>query len=180
MLRTIKIMILAVVVVVGAVLVYATTMPDTFRVQRAASIDAPPEAIFPLVNDLRRWDAWSPWEKKDPAMKRAYLGAESGKGAIYAWDGDRNVGRGQIEIVEAVPPSKITMRLDFERPFETHNVVEFAFAERGGKTDVTWVMHGPVPYFAKIMHLFFDMDRMVGGDFEAGLSDLKAIAERRP
>ena len=171
---------LAVVVVLGiaGVLVYASTKPDVFRVQRSASINAPAAKIFPMISDFRNWAAWSPYEKKDPAMKKTYSGAPSGRGAIYEWDGDKNVGRGRIEITEATPPSKIALNLDMLAPFETHNVVEFTLQPSGETTTVTWAMHGPVPFFAKVIHVFFDMDRMVGGDFEAGLSSLKAMAEK--
>jgi carbon monoxide dehydrogenase subunit G len=171
---------IAIVIVVGiaGVLAFAATKPDTFRVQRAASIKAPPEKIFPLLNDLRSFAAWSPYEKKDPAMQRTYSGAPSGKGAVYEWDGDRNVGKGRIVIADSSPPSKVTLRLDMMRPLEAHNLVEFTLEPKGESTDVTWAMKGQVPYIAKIVHLFFNVDRMVGRDFEAGLADLKAIAEK--
>jgi uncharacterized protein YndB with AHSA1/START domain len=168
----------ALVVLVAAVLVYAAAMPDVFRVQRAASIDAPPEKIFPLISDLRGWGAWSPYERKDPAMKRTHSGSASGKGAVYEWDGNGEVGKGRMEITDASPPSRVTINLDFVEPFEAHNVVEFTLEPKGRSTEVTWAMHGPTPYVAKIMHVFFDMDGMVGRDFEAGLAGLKTLAER--
>ena len=164
--------------VVGVVLANAATKPDTFRVERTASIKAPPEKIFPLINDFDNWGAWSPYEKKDPAMKRTRSGAANGKGAVYAWDGDRNVGKGRMEIAEASPPSKVTLRLDFEKPFAAHNIVNFTMELKGDATSVTWAMHGPVPYLAKIVHVIFNVDRMVGQDFEAGLANLKALAEK--
>ena len=165
-------------VAVAGVLAYAATRPDVFQVQRSAAIKAPPEKIHPLINDLRAFNRWSPYEKKDPAMKRAYSGPESGKGAVYAWDGDRNVGKGRMEIADASLPSKVTLKLDFEKPFEAHNIVNFTMEPKGDATSVTWAMQGPVPYMAKIVHLIFNMDRMVGQDFEAGLANLKALAER--
>jgi uncharacterized protein YndB with AHSA1/START domain len=177
MLKTIAIV---VVVLVAGILAYAATKPDVFRVQRATSIKAPPENIFPFLNDLHKFGAWSPWEKKDPAMKRTFAGSESGKGAMYEWDGDKNVGQGRMEIVETTPPSKVAIKLDFVRPFEAHNTVEFTLAPNGDSTDVTWAMQGPVPYVAKIMHVFVDMDSMVGKDFEAGLASLKTVAEKQP
>jgi len=172
--------IIGIVIVVGiaAVLILAATKPDTFTVRRAASIQAPPEKIFLLINDFNRWGAWSPWEKKDPGMKRTLGAATSGKGATYAWEGNKEVGQGSMEIAESVPPSKVAIELDFVKPFEAHNRVEFALVPRGDATDVTWTMQGPTPYFAKIMHVFVDMDRMVGKDFEAGLASLKALAEQ--
>ncbi len=179
MLKVVGIIVAVLLVAVAVVLVLAAQKPDTFRVQRTASIKAPPEKIFPLIDNFDNWGAWSPYEKKDPAMKRTRSGAASGKGAVYAWDGDRNVGKGRIEIAEATPPSKVTLTLDFEKPFAAHNIVDFTLEPKGESTNVTWAMRGPVPYIAKIMHVIFNMDRMVGNDFEAGLANLKAIAERR-
>jgi hypothetical protein len=167
-----------VIVLVAALLVFAATKPDTFRVQRAASIKAPPEKIFALINDLRGWGAWSPYEKKDPAMKRTYSGAASGPGAVYAWDGNKEIGKGSIEIAETLPPSRITMKLDFIKPFETHNIVAFTLEPKGEFTNVTWAMNGPSPYLTKVMSVFINMDRMIGTDFETGLANLKAVAEK--
>ena len=111
-------------------------------------------------------------------MKRTRSGEPSGKGSVYAWDGDRNVGKGRLEIADATAPSKVTLKLDFEKPFAAHNIVNFTMEPRGDATNVTWAMHGPVPFLAKIVHMFIDMDRMVGRDFEAGLANLKAFAEK--
>lgn len=174
----IKTILIVVVVLVAALLIFASTKPDTFRVQRAASITAPPEKIFPLINDYRNWGAWSPWEKKDPAMKRNLGATTSGKGAVYAWEGNKDVGQGRMEIAESVPPSKVAIKLEFVKPFEAHNIVEFTLEPNGNATNVTWVMQGHTPYFAKIIHVFINMDRMVGKDFEAGLASLKGIAEK--
>src|SRR5207344_784877 len=124
-------------------LAFAATKPDTFRVQRAASIKAPPEKIFPLLNELHNWSAWSPYEKKDPAMKRTFSGAPSGKGAVYEWDGDSNVGKGRMEIIDAASPSKVVIKLDFIKPFEGHNTAEFTMEPKGDNTVVTWAMYGP-------------------------------------
>jgi len=173
-----KIIVIAIVVLVAAVLIVAATRPDTFRVERSASIKAPPEKIFALINDFNRWGAWSPWEKKDPAMKRTFGATTSGKGASYAWDGNKDVGQGSMEIAQSVPPSKIELNLDFVRPFKAHNLVVFTLEAKGEATNVTWAMQGDLPYFAKIIHLFVNMDKMVGNDFEAGLSNLKSIAEQ--
>jgi len=165
---------IAVVVVLGL----AAMKPDTFRVQRAMAIKAPPEKIFALINDFHTWGQWSPWEKKDSAMKRAFSGAPSGKGAAYAWEGDNNVGQGSMEIVESAPPSKIAIKLDFVRPFEAHNRVVFTLEPKGDATNVSWDMQGPTPFLAKIVHVFLDMDKMVGNDFETGLANLKAASEK--
>ena len=167
-----------VVVLIAGVLVFAATKPDTFRVQRAASIKAPPEKVFALINDFNRWAVWSPWEKKDPAMKRTFGAVTSGKGARYAWEGNKDVGQGSMEIAESVPPSKVTLKLDFVKPFEAHNMVEFTLEPKGDATNVTWAMQGPTPYFAKIIHVFINMDNMVGKDFETGLANLKSTAEK--
>jgi uncharacterized protein YndB with AHSA1/START domain len=169
---------IVVVLLIAALLAYAATKPDTFRVQRATDIKAPPAKIFALLNDFHRWDAWSPWEKKDPAMKRTFGTATSGKGAVYAWEGNKEVGQGRMEIAESVPTSRVAIKLDFLKPFEAHNVVEFTLEPRGDSTNVTWTMHGPNPYLAKVMQMFFSMDKMVGKDFEAGLANLKALAEK--
>jgi carbon monoxide dehydrogenase subunit G len=173
-----KIIAIVVVVLLAALLIYAATKPDTFRVQRSTSIKAPPEKIFALINDFHLWGAWSPWEKKDPAMKRTYSAAASGKGAVYAWEGNKDVGQGRMEIAESSPPSKITIKLDFVKPFEAHNIGEFTLEPQGDATNIRWAMQGHTPYFAKIIHVFFDMDRMVGKDFETGLANMKAIAEK--
>jgi uncharacterized protein YndB with AHSA1/START domain len=175
MLKTIA---LVVVVIVAGILIFAATKPDTFHVERSATIKAPPEKIFPLINDFKRWDAWSPWEKKDPAMKRTYGPTTSGKGAHYAWEGNGDVGQGSMDITESVPSSKIALRLDFVKPFEGHNTVDFTLAPAGDTTGVTWSMAGPAPFMSKVMQVFINMDSMVGKDFEAGLANLKAAAEK--
>ena len=167
-----------IVIVLGALLGYAATKPDAFRVQRSASIKAPPEKIFAQINDLHRWGSWSPWEKLDPAMKRTYGGAVQGKGAVYEWDGNLNVGKGRMEITDTSPPSKVVIKLDFVKPFEAHNMAEFTLEAKGDLTNVTWAMHGPNPYLAKVLHTIFNMDRMVGKQFETGLANLKTIAEQ--
>ena len=173
-----KIILIIVALAIAAVLVLAATKPDVFRVQRAASIKAPPEKVFALINDFKRWETWSPWEKKDPAMKRSFGAATSGKGARYAWEGNKEVGQGSMEITESARSSLIKLKLDFLKPFEAHNRVEFALQAKGDATEVSWTMTGDTPYFAKIMHVFVDMDRMVGKDFEAGLANLKSISEK--
>jgi hypothetical protein len=165
------------VVFIAGVLIFAATKPDTFRVQRAASIKAPPEKIAAVLSDFHGWEAWSPWEKMDPAMKRSHSGAAKGKGAVYAWQGDSKVGEGRLEITDATA-SRVAMDLDFVKPFEAHNKVVFTLAPKGDSTEVVWAMQGPVPYPAKIMHVFVDMDSMVGKQFEAGLANMKALAEK--
>jgi uncharacterized protein YndB with AHSA1/START domain len=173
-----KIFGIIVAIAVASVLLFAANKPDAFRVERQASIQAPPEKIFSLINDLRAFNTWNPFEKKDPNLKGRYSGPSSGRGAAYAFDGNKDVGKGSIEIMESAPSSKVTMRLAMVEPFEVQNTVEFTLVPGGGATNVTWAMQGPAPFIAKIIHVFIDMDEMVGKDFEAGLASLKAIAEK--
>ena len=169
---------IVVVVLIAGILIFASTKPDTFGVQRSAAIKAPPEKVFALINDFKRWDAWSPWGKKDPAIKRTWGVVTSGKGAHYAWDGNSDVGQGSMEITESVPSSKVALKLDFVKPFEGHNTVDFTLAPQGDITNVTWKMQGPAPFITKVMQVFCNMDSMIGKDFEAGLANLKAAAEK--
>jgi len=173
-----KTILIVVVVLIAAILVYAATMPDDFRVQRTTSIKASPEKIFALINDLHRWDSWSPWEKMDPAMQRTFSGATAGKGAVYAWQGNSKVGEGRMEIADASPPSRVTIKLDFIKPIEGHNTAEFTLDPKGDSTNVTWSMYGPSAYIAKVIGVFASMDKMIGKDFETGLANMKAVAER--
>jgi hypothetical protein len=177
-LRFVAILAALVVVVVAGILIYAATKPDSFSVQRSANVKAPPDKILALIADLRGWSAWSPYEKKDPDMKRTFSGAASGKGAIYEWTGNKDVGQGRMEIIDVTTPSKVTIKLDFLKPFEAHNTAEFTMVPAGDNTTVTWAMYGPSPYVAKIMGTLFDLDKMIGNDFEAGLAALKTVAEK--
>ena len=167
-----------VVVAVAAILIYAATRPDSFRVQRSATMDAPAEKIFPYIEGLKRWTEWSPYEGRDPQMKRAYSGADSGKGAVYEWDGNDNVGKGRMEIVDSKPPSKVVIKLDFLKPFEGHNTAELTVEPKGGQTIVTWAMYGPSTFMTKLIGTFMDMDDMIGRDFAAGLAKLKTVVEK--
>ncbi len=171
-----SILIVIALAIVG-LLIFAATRPDDFRVQRSIHVDAPPEKIAPLLDNLHRFSDWSPYEKRDPAMKRSYSGPESGKGAAYAWEGNKEVGAGRMEILES-SSSSVRMQLDFLKPFEAHNTAEFTMAPASGGTDVTWAMAGPSPFVSKLMGVFFNMDKMIGTDFETGLASLKTIAER--
>lgn len=174
MLKTILIL---VVVALAAVLVYAATRPDSFRVARSLDIATPPEKIYPLINDLRRWREWSPYEKKDPTMQRTFFGPPAGVGATYAWKGNKEVGEGRMEIIEATPPELIRIQLDFIAPFKAHNIAEFSLQPQGATTRVTWALSGPSPYISKLIGVFMNMDTMIGGDFETGLAHLKTLAE---
>lgn len=180
MFEIIAIIAVVLAVAIAGVLILAAAKPDKFSIQRGAAVKAPPEKIFSLINDFHRWGTWSPWENKDPAMKRSYSGAESGKGAIYAWEGNKNVGSGRMEILEASSPSKIVIKLDFFKPFEAHNIAEFTMLSQGdaATTNINWVMHGPAAFMSKVMQVFMNMDSMVGKDFEIGLANLKRLAEK--
>ncbi len=171
-----KILIVLVLAIAG-VLIYAATKPDTFQVQRKATIAAPPDKVFALIDDFHRWGEWSPWEKLDPAMTRTFEGPASGPGAVYAWKGNKDVGQGRMEIAESTPPSRIAIKLDFIEPMESNNVTEFVLVPKDGGTEVTWTMRGPSPYLTKLMDTVVGMDRMIGKDFEAGLANMKAAAE---
>lgn len=170
--------VIAVVVVIAAILIVAAMRPGAFEVKRSIVIDASRERIFPLIDDFNAWRTWSPYETKDPNMQRAFSGSPSGKGAVYAWDGNSQVGKGSIEIVDSIPPSQVTIKLDMLKPIEGHNIVNFTLQPQGEGTLVTWAMRGAYPFISRLIGLFMNMDRMIGGDFEAGLARLKAVAEK--
>jgi len=165
-------------ILIAALLGLAATKPGTFRVQRTKSIQAPPERVFALINDFRMWASWSPYENLDPTMRKTHSGAASGKGAVYEWSGKGKAGEGRMEITDTYPPSKITIKLDFLKPFEGHNTAEFTLDSKGESTNVTWAVHGPQSYFAKVMTVFVSMDTLIGKEFEAGLASMKAVAEK--
>ena len=165
-------------ILIAGILIFAANRPDTFRIERSTSINAPPEKIFPHINGFHPWEAWSPWEKIDPAVKRSYSGADSGKGAVYAWQGNKDIGQGRMEIVESTPSSNVVIKIDFIQPFEAHNTIEFTLEPQGDAAKVTQAMYGPSPFVSKLMGLFCSMDKMVGQKFEEGLASLKAIAEK--
>jgi uncharacterized protein YndB with AHSA1/START domain len=163
---------------IAVVLILASRKPDSLRVQRTAAIHAPPEKIFAAVSDFHQWRAWSPYEDRDPDLQRSYSGAAGGRGAVYEWNGNRQVGSGRMEILDAPAPQKVVIKLDFLKPFEAHNTAEFTFVPQGDTTNVTWLMHGPAPFMSKVMQVFMDMDNMIGKDFAVGLANLKRITEK--
>ncbi|HNB26823.1 MAG TPA: SRPBCC family protein [Alphaproteobacteria bacterium] len=178
MLKRILLGLVAIIVVaVVAVLVLALRQPDTFRVERSVTVNAPAEKIVPHIADFRQWSAWSPWEHLDPAMQRSFTGAPAGKGSVYEWSGNSDVGQGRMEILD-VAPDKVSIKLDFYKPMEASNIAEFALQPTGDTTDVTWAMYGPMPFISKVMCVFFDMDKMIGPDFEKGLAELKKVSEQ--
>jgi hypothetical protein len=169
---------LVVVAVIVAILLYGATRPSAFRVQRSVELEAPPEQVFPLLEDFHRWGAWSPWEKIDPNLRRTFTGPEKGVGAAYAWEGNKKVGKGRMEITDAAPPSKLTIQLDFLAPFEAHNVTTFVLDRVPAGTRLDWIMEGSHQFMGKVMGIFMNMDQLIGKDFEAGLANLKAEVER--
>ncbi|MBV8469198.1 MAG: SRPBCC family protein [Burkholderiaceae bacterium] len=172
-----KVVLLVVGTLIAGLLVFTITRPDDFRVQREIEIQAPPEKIMPLLTDFRQFGQWSPWEQLDPAMQREFSGATSGPGAIYAWKGNDKVGQGRMEIL-SVTPDKVLIKLDFLSPFEAHNTTEYMLTRRGGTTRLSWAMFGPANFLTKLMGVFSIMDSTVGKDFEKGLSQIKAVAEK--
>ena len=154
--------------------------PADFRIVRKATMSAPAPAVFAQVNDLHKWEAWSPWIKRDPAARTAYEGAPAGQGATFRWAGNKDVGEGSMTITESRPGELIRIRLEFLKPFAAANAAEFRFEPAGDRTTVTWSMEGRNGFISKAISLFLDMDRMVGGDFEAGLAAIKSMVEAAP
>ncbi len=178
MIKTLKFVAATLAVLLAVILIYAVTKPDTFTVQRSVSIKATPGKIFPLISNLRVFNTWEPFSKKDPATKIVHSGPDSGKGAKYEWTGNNQVGSGRLEITDTTGLSRIIMKLDMLTPMEAHNTVQFTLEPKGDTTNVTWAMQGSSPYMAKIMDTVIGMDRMVGHEFEAGLANLKTLAEK--
>jgi hypothetical protein len=165
-------------VCVAALLLYAATRPDTFQLQRAISVKAPPDKLFALINDLHSWESWTPYNR-DPTMKKTFLGAHSGPGAAYIWEGNSEVGQGRIDIVASSAPSRVELKLHMLKPFEAQNRVIFTIlGSAEGVTQVVWAMDGPQNYLARLLGVFMSMDTLVGKDFEVGLGRLKAVAEK--
>jgi carbon monoxide dehydrogenase subunit G len=170
---------IAAAVALAALLLYAASRPDTMKIERSVSIQADAERIKPLINDIKRFNTWNPYNHKDPTMKGSYRGPTIGPGAAYDFDGNKNVGKGSIQIVEPTGPDRVSMTLDMTAPMACHNLIDFKLAPRGATTDVTWSMTGPCPFLGKLMGVIFNMDKMVGRDFETGLASLKTLAEQR-
>ena len=175
----VKKMLLGLLALIAVVLIFAVTRPDTFRVERSIAVKAEPAKVYALLNDFHQFPNWSPWQNLDPAMQTTHSGAPSGQGAVYAWKGNDAVGVGRMEILQTVPNTSVTVKLDFLKPFEAHNTTQYTLAPgTGGTTTVTWAMFGPSPYISKIMGVFVSMDKVIGKDFERGLATLKAIVEK--
>ncbi|HEY7688092.1 MAG TPA: SRPBCC family protein [Dongiaceae bacterium] len=172
-----EIVLIAIAVIIVALVVVVALQPAAFRVERSIAIAAPPAAVFAQVNDYRNWRPWSPYEKLDPDMKRSYEGPSAGTGAIYSWAGNKNAGEGRATIIESRPGERIRIKLEFKKPFEATNTAEFTFKPEGDRTLVTWSLAGERNFFFKAVHLFMNVDKMVGGQFDEGLAALKAVAE---
>ena len=172
-----KITLLIIVAALAALLLYAATRPDSFRLERSTSISAPPEKVFALISDLRLFNTWNPFAAMDPAQVISYEATTVGVGAAYSWKGDKS-GAGRMEVVELMPAQRVTMKLDFSKPFEAHNRVDFSIQPQANGCNVTWAMSGPNAYVNKLMQVLFSMDKMVGSEFEKGLANLKALAEK--
>lgn len=167
----------AVVVVIAAILVYAASRPNTFRVERSAIFKAAPDKVFAQINDFHNWPAWSTWERMDPIMKKTHSGTASGVGAKYGWQGNNKVGQGSMEITESIPNSKVMVKLDFLSPMEAHNIGEFIIQPEGEGSRLTWAMYGSAPFISKLFGVFVNMDKMIGKDFEDSLTNLKQVVE---
>jgi hypothetical protein len=171
---------IALAVIVVVLIVIVALQPSDFRVTRSATMSAPAPAVFAQVNDFHKWEAWNPWGKIDPAMKQTYEGAPAGTGAIYSWIGNNEVGEGRMTIIESHPSDLIRIKLEFFKPFAANNTAEFTFKPENNQTVVTWSMSGDKNFMAKAIHLFMNMDKMIGGQFDKGLAEMKSIVEGAP
>jgi uncharacterized protein YndB with AHSA1/START domain len=169
---------IVIAVIVAAILIFAASKPDTFHMQRTRSVHAPPEKIFPFINDFHNWSRWAPQDKEDSTMVRSFSGPASGEGAASEWTSKGGAGKGRMRIIESVPSTKILVKVDFTAPFEAHNINQFVLEPQGSDTIVTWSMQGTNLYVMKLMSIFVNMDRVAGRHFETGLDNLKVIAEQ--
>jgi opacity protein-like surface antigen len=168
---------LAIVLIAVVFSVVVAMQPPHYQIERSTTINAPQAVVFAQVNDFHKWEAWSPWMKIDPAMKSTYSGSASGNGAMYSWAGNSDVGEGRMTITESRPSDLIKIKLDFLKPFAATNATEFNFTSQGDQTVVKWNMSGEKNFLMKAFTLIMDMDKMIGNDFEKGLSQLKTVSE---
>jgi uncharacterized protein YndB with AHSA1/START domain len=175
MLKKIGLGFLAVLAVLAVVI---ATRPGEFRVERSTTIAAPVDVVFPLINDFHQWAKWSPWEKRDLNMKKTFEGAPSGTGAVYAWTGNDQVGEGRMTLTDSKPNERVLIKLEFIKPFAATNQTEFTLSPAAGTTGVTWAMSGNKNFMSKAFSLVMNMDKMIGGDFDKGLVQLKQQAEQ--
>jgi hypothetical protein len=172
--RVIRIVLMLIVLFI----LFINSRPSTFHVERSSTIAAPPDSLYPRIANFHAWDAWSPWAKLDPKMKQQFGGVDGAVGSDYAWTSAVDkVGAGRMTLTEAQPSSRVGIKLDFLKPFKSTSSVTFNLAPEGAGTKVTWAMDGPMNFLSKFMCLFMNMDKMVGGDFEKGLANLKQQAE---
>lgn len=163
---------------VSGLIAYISLRPNTFKIVRSAVVNAPPEAIYQRINDLHAWEAWSPWARLDPAATNTFDGSPLGPGASMSWSGNKKVGAGKMTIKESSQNERIRLKLEFTRPMSATNEVQFDLKPIGEtKTEVTWAMSGQNEFIGKAMHVFTNMDKMVGGQFEQGLANLKSLVE---
>ena len=177
------VVLLVIVLALAALLAYASTRPDTFRIERSIKIAAPIVQVAEQIDDFHKWGSWSPWEHIDPTMTRKFSGADAGVGAVYEWDSQGKAGAGRMEITEMRAGAErglIAIRLEFLKPWKATNTAEFLMTPTEAGTDLNWAMFGPSPFMSKLMGVFMDLDKLVGKDFEAGLAALKRNAEQAP
>jgi len=175
----IKVLIVVAVIIVVLIVIVAL-QPKEYRVARSTTMSVPPLAAFAQVNDFHKWEAWNPWGKIDPAMKQTYEGAPAGTDAVYTWIGNKEVGEGRMTIIESRPSDLIRIKMEFFKPFAGISTAEFTFKPESKQTAVTWSMSGDKNFMAKAIHLFMNMDKMIGGQFEKGLAEMKSIVEAAP
>ena len=175
-----KNILITVAIIISVLAVVVALQPAEFRVARSATVSAPAQVVYAQVEDLRKWEAWNPWQKIDPAMKLTFAGPATGPGASYSWVGNNQVGEGRLTIIESRPNDLVRIKLEFMKPFAATNTAQFTFKPEGDKTAVTWSMQGNNNFIAKALHLVMNMDKMVGGQFEKGLADMKLVAEAAP
>jgi uncharacterized protein YndB with AHSA1/START domain len=173
----IKKILIGLVIVVVILAVVILLQPSHYHIERSATISAPPATVFAQVNDFHKWEAWSPWAKLDPAMKQNFEGAPAGNGASYSWAGNSQVGEGRMTITESHPSDLIKIKLEFIKPFPATDSTVFTFKPQGNQTAVTWTLDGDNNFVGKAFSLVMNMDKMVGGDFEKGLAQMKAVSE---
>ncbi len=174
----IKITLIIVALLILGVLAFAATRPDEYTVSRSQLINAPADKLHAIINTPREFEKWSPYSPKDPHMKNTYSGPASGVGARTEFVGNNQVGAGSVEIIRSTTPSEVAMRLVMIKPFAANNEVVYRLKPQGAGTEVTWAMTAKSPYFAKVIGVFINMDKMIGGDFAVGLDKLKALAEK--
>jgi ribosome-associated toxin RatA of RatAB toxin-antitoxin module len=175
-----KIILIALPLVIAVLGTIVALQSSEFRVVRSAILSAPAQALFALVNDFHRWEAWSPWEKLDPALERSYDGSPAGVGAVYSWVGNNQVGEGRMTILESNPNDLVRIKLEFLKPFAATHTAEFTFKPEGDRTRVTWNMFGEKNFLSKAIGLFMNMDKMIGDNFEQGLAQLESAAKESP